>query len=260
MPKIYDGFIFYNELELLEIRLNELKDVVDYHIVVEAYSTFSGNPKPFVFDENKELFKDFLHKIFYVQIQKFNSDMCWHREFEQRNAIAVGLQNADKQDVIMVGDIDELPAPAAIKEAVKELSKTNQTQCLETQLYFYGLNYKCSNNPIWPAPSLCYVKDLVSPQVLRTNQGDKYNRIKKGGWHFSYLGGLDKIKSKIESYSHTDMNTDEIKDDNRLLRLINEGKSIIPGCTRLFEKIEINYDNSPRYLVDNIDKFKHLIL
>jgi len=32
--KVYDCFVFYNELDLLEIRLNELNDVVDYFVLV----------------------------------------------------------------------------------------------------------------------------------------------------------------------------------------------------------------------------------
>jgi len=36
MVKIYDCFRFFNELDLLEIRLDELCDVVDYFVLVEA--------------------------------------------------------------------------------------------------------------------------------------------------------------------------------------------------------------------------------
>ena len=53
--KIYDAFLFYNELDLLEIRLNILKDKVDYFIIGEAVQCFNGNAKPLYFEENKEL-------------------------------------------------------------------------------------------------------------------------------------------------------------------------------------------------------------
>ena len=33
---IYDCFMFYNELDLLEIRIEELWDVVDYFVLSEA--------------------------------------------------------------------------------------------------------------------------------------------------------------------------------------------------------------------------------
>lgn len=59
---VYDCFIFFNELDLLEIRLNELDDVVDYFVLVEANRTFQNNHKPYYFDENKE------HLIIFIKI------------------------------------------------------------------------------------------------------------------------------------------------------------------------------------------------
>ena len=41
---IYDCFSFFNELDLLEIRLNVLKDVVDKFMLVEATKTHMGEP------------------------------------------------------------------------------------------------------------------------------------------------------------------------------------------------------------------------
>ena len=50
--KIVDCFIFYNEIDLLSYRLNLLKDVVDYFIIVEATKTFTGKPKEMYFKEH----------------------------------------------------------------------------------------------------------------------------------------------------------------------------------------------------------------
>ena len=51
---VYDCFIFFNELDLLEIRLNELKDVVDKFVIVESTETFSKKKKKLYYDENKD--------------------------------------------------------------------------------------------------------------------------------------------------------------------------------------------------------------
>jgi len=45
MNKIVDGFTFFNELYLLEIRLKYLYDVVDYFVIVEADTSFNRKPK-----------------------------------------------------------------------------------------------------------------------------------------------------------------------------------------------------------------------
>ena len=52
--KIYDGFLFFNELDLLDLRLNTLNDVVDYFVLVESSITHQGESKPFIFEENKQ--------------------------------------------------------------------------------------------------------------------------------------------------------------------------------------------------------------
>ncbi len=49
--KVYDCFTFYNEFELLELRLRALWDVVDYFVLVEADRTHTNKPKPFYFYE-----------------------------------------------------------------------------------------------------------------------------------------------------------------------------------------------------------------
>jgi beta-1,4-mannosyl-glycoprotein beta-1,4-N-acetylglucosaminyltransferase len=54
---IYDCFPFFNELELLELRLHELAPVVDRHVLVEATVTHSGQPKPLHFADNEDPFR-----------------------------------------------------------------------------------------------------------------------------------------------------------------------------------------------------------
>ena len=65
---IYDCFIFFNELDLLEIRLSELYNYVDYFVIVEANKTFKGKSKPFYFEENKQKYKKYLDKIIHVKV------------------------------------------------------------------------------------------------------------------------------------------------------------------------------------------------
>ena len=47
--KIIDCFTFYNELDLLNYRLNILNEVVDYFIIVEATHTHIGNEKKLLY-------------------------------------------------------------------------------------------------------------------------------------------------------------------------------------------------------------------
>ena len=73
--KVYDCFTFFNEFELLEIRLNELDSVVDKFVLVEASKTHQGKEKPLFYNENKDRFKKFQDKIIHVIVDFPDNDI-----------------------------------------------------------------------------------------------------------------------------------------------------------------------------------------
>ena len=137
---IYDCFSFFNELDLLEIRLNVLKDVVDKFVLVEAGETHSGKTKPLYFKENESRFAAFRDRIIYVCIERF-PDVCttdWARENYQRNAIADGLKGAKDDDVVLVSDLDEIPRP----EKIVEFAGRPGVKVFDQTYYAFYLNYR----------------------------------------------------------------------------------------------------------------------
>src|SRR4029077_1834400 len=83
---IVDCFTFFNELELLEIRLKELGEVVDKFVLVESTLTFQGKPKPLFFRDNASRFAPFQSKIDHVIVDMPETDDPWVREGFQRNS------------------------------------------------------------------------------------------------------------------------------------------------------------------------------
>ena len=84
--KIYDCFIFRNELDLLEIRLTELYNQVDYFVVVESTHTFQGAPKELILQNNWSRFQQWHDKMIHIVVD----DMpllgdAWQNEHHQRN-------------------------------------------------------------------------------------------------------------------------------------------------------------------------------
>ena len=53
-PKLFDVFLFLNELDLLDLRLKTLYSIVDYFIITEINETFSGKPKSLIFEKNRK--------------------------------------------------------------------------------------------------------------------------------------------------------------------------------------------------------------
>jgi beta-1,4-mannosyl-glycoprotein beta-1,4-N-acetylglucosaminyltransferase len=64
-PLIMDAVLMSSELDLLEIRMNELDSVVDRFFIIESNATFTGLPKQTYFASNRQRFAKFDHKIVY---------------------------------------------------------------------------------------------------------------------------------------------------------------------------------------------------
>jgi len=65
--KVFDAVLMSTELDLLEIRLNELDGVVDYFLIIESNATFTGLQKDTHFANNRQRFSKFENKIVYMQ-------------------------------------------------------------------------------------------------------------------------------------------------------------------------------------------------
>lgn len=219
-PKIIDGFIFYNELELLNYRLNVLNDVVDYFIIVESTHTFVGKEKTLYYQENKELFNEFQDKIIYVIVDDLpykypNIDISkkqqWLNEKFQRNAISRGLKklNLHDDDIIIISDLDEIVDPNTLESIKKkDIHIPNNIASLFMDMYYYNLNTKLQF--IWEYPKILLYKMFISSNKTCSEiREESYISINNGGWHLSYFGDAMFIKNKLENFSHQEFNKEE---------------------------------------------------
>lgn len=285
---IFDCFIFFNEFELLEIRLNELNDVVDKFVLVEATKTHQGKDKPLYFEENKKQFSGFLNKMIHIAVSDYPKRANpLQLEYHQRNKIYEGLNACLPEDQIIISDIDEIPRPAKIIEA-KELKGI---KIFEQEMFYYFMNCLNVSNIgrnrkfKWFGPIMADFKYLKTPQKWRNicvnlmgvyhpnplyqiygflyyNLLKVFNRnpihiMKDGGWHFSYLGGIEKIIEKIESFHHTEYNAEEYKNPDKIEKAMNEGKDIF-GRNLQYQFVKLS-STFPRYILENEKKFNHLI-
>lgn len=281
---VYDCFIFFNELDLLEIRLNELNGVVDKFVLVEADRTFQNTEKSFIFEENKERFSKFLHKIIHIKLTKYplfipiiNPFSPWKLEFFQRDSVVKGLVDCKPNDIIMISDVDEIPNPAVIKNQLKK--GINKIYGLKMDMFMYFLNNKLtfdggsnmtkeeSEDGIWHCTALLPFKLLkkkpyrIRKIIMRTRRrGEVFEIIANAGWHFTYVGGAKKIIEKLESFSHTEYNLDEFKNIETISELIKKGKDLF-GRNMEFEVVDLSY-NLPTYLktAEAQQKFKDLFI
>src|SRR5271165_6733613 len=116
--KIFDCFTFFNEVELLELRLEETWDAVDLYVIAESELTFTGQKKPLYYLEHADRFRPYRDKIIHLVINDVpNSNNPFDREHFQRNAVVRGLTAAKDDDFIMISDVDELIRQDSIRAA-----------------------------------------------------------------------------------------------------------------------------------------------
>jgi len=246
--------MFFNELELLEIRLNELDDTVDKFVIVEATRMHSNKSKPLYFQENKHLYKNFSEKIIHIIVDGYpDYEDAWTYENHQRNQIKRALGDCNPDDVIIISDADEIPRPQAILEA----NKVPGIKVLEQTLFYYYLNMISVKKPTWLGGSrVLYAKDFIkTASEIRYTDGTV---IPNGGWHFSYLGGSEKIKGKIEAFAHQEYNKPHYKDIHRLKKAIEKGKDLYGRRKMKYRPIPLDA-SFPKYIMKNKDRFQPLI-
>ena len=96
---VYDCFQFFNELDILKLRMHVLNDVVDKFVISEATVTFSGEKKPLYFQENREMFKEFEDKIIHKVVDDTPMDTsAFMRDSHQKCAVARGLEGLNRKN------------------------------------------------------------------------------------------------------------------------------------------------------------------
>lgn len=286
-PLIIDSFTFAGfgtEQDVLEIRLAELYDTVDYFIIVEANRSQTRLEKPYFYLENKERYKTWADKIIYLQLEEFipGGEADWRMENWQRNQIVEGLNRLETEkgvklsfnDTLLISDLDEIPMASKLQEILKN----SPNELLSINLYFnsYYADLYCPYRGWYGtivAP-LSYIHQGYNPQYLR-NIKDKMPHAGEWdktffGWHLSALGGFEtvwnKAKYNIEPHEKWMLDEDKLKEQYR--QIFN--KQVIEDKYFLFldnprnlsikmEKLEL--DKLPKHLIDYKDtKFKHLFL
>ena len=283
MRKIYDTFCFFNELDILEIRLNVLYDYVDYFVIVESNVTHSGEEKPLYYENNKERFEKFSDKIInfkvtdtpiyfnqlpptedsvikeiyhYINTQtnRFNRNTQpdYGRDFFQKECVRRPLVNCSDEDIIIVSDLDEIPNPN-ILDNINALNLSDNIYRLNQNMYCYYLNVLKEKN--WFGSRILNYGKLknLSLNEVRGDNGLSIE-LKNGGWHFSFMGGKEMVKKKITSYSARELANQKVIDSIES----NMTNNIDPFFRGELELVEI--DNSyPNYIINNTDKYRHLI-
>ncbi len=285
--------MYFDEEQVLDLRLNVLNEFVDQFVIVESTYNHKGIKRKLLFDQSK--FQKFKNKIIYLVYDKIPENIeiisdneseseknrkyimnAVYRENSQRNFITKGLQKADENDLILISDVDEIPKLSSLN-----LSETdNKIVIFKQDMFYYKFNLVIPNFK-WSGTKGVKKKNLKSPQWLRNVKDRKYafyrldtffsekkytniKIIPDGGWHFSNIKNAEMIEHKLKSYLHhrefdqVSLSVDEINN------LIKKKQAIYD--LRVDKKVNkvgngvvlnaFNINGLPKYINQNLDKYK----
>lgn len=285
---VYDTFMFFNEFELLETRLEYLYPIVDKFIITECYINQAGNPKPMYFKENEHLFEKYKDKIIYNPILDVPNDMnirtgnivedkirdiCskythydhsvkrYDNETYQKECILTKLNQLglSDNDVIMFSDLDEIPELSYVESILVDVPYDNHINVRQHMIQYY-LNVLKHED--WFGTRIfrwSYVKDLdIGLNGLRVGKPAGSCTNDKHGWHITFMGGTEKIKEKIRSYGHQEFNNDFIL--SNVEENVRNNRDIFYRPNQIYTNISMNFypENFRTILENNCSMFIRL--
>ena len=255
MAKIWDCCIFFNELDMLETRFHILDPVVDHFLVCEAPITHAGQPKSMIFHDHADRFRPWWDKIVYVDSGPIRLQNSWDREREHRRRISYGLTlAAQPDDWVIVGDVDEIPAPHAVQELhnVREMDSVQ----FELDFYYYDLNHRVRQG--WAIGARRWMEGLHDPNDIRTCKGRRSLTAYSAGWHFSYFNGPEAIIAKVDAFMHhADPIIRDLPRDAAFIASKIAASQDLYGRDLQIDEVLLE-DTLPAYILDHPDHYRAL--
>lgn len=191
---IITASLFFNELDLLRLKCETLKGVVDAHVIVEATTTFTGKPKPLYFAENREQFKGFNIISSVVDLPK-DVPSPWDREGASHRLLLQAVKPLSPEIVIW-SDTDEIARPDSV-ERFRKVGREVATLEMDHLIFFFDrhrADIKDRNGKI------AFFDKNREHQPWRGET--HWPVLNDAGWHFEYFGQRDTLLEKLNATSH----------------------------------------------------------
>ncbi len=277
---VYDCIPFFNELDILKLRLHILDPIVDRFIIEEATVTFSGEKKELCFEKNKAMLQEFLPKITYLVVDDSPIQATTHeRDKFQKNALIKGLKDATDEDVIILSDVDEIPNPKVLKKIIAEFNPDKVYHLAQRMFYCFINMEEISGSllsitgefpgvekKMWLGTKVFGKRSIPKAGIIEMREASTTApgavRVEDGGWHFGYMGSRQerdvgkRIGTKVAAAAHQEYNNaDTLAEAMDKLIL---GQDIF-GRDARFKRVEVD-ESYPEYLLSHIEEYRYLIM
>lgn len=271
--KVMDAVLMSSELDLLEIRMNELDSVVDNFFIVESNATFTGRPKQTYFAQNRARFSKFEEKIIYHFSPGFllkAGQSAWDVEASTRDSMTTLLRShfrnlpPETRNLVLMSDVDEIPSSHTV--ALLKACDFGQSIHLQLRNFLYSFEWYLGLSS-WRASVHVWRPDSYYRHSKSSNR-----LLADSGWHCSYcFRTIPEYIVKMQGFSHSDRlgGRMELLDPARIQDIICRGKDIFGMLPEAYNYLDLLSQMSlepittavglPRFLIDNADKFRFLL-
>jgi hypothetical protein len=232
--KIVDCFFFYDEIEMLKLRLKELSPYVDYFIIIEGKIDYRNNPKKINLNKEDAFFNDYREKMNHLVYDKFDKTdlkiiydkLKYERKllsfdeftFDKFDIIDFALYNLREtilsldlqfDDLIMISDVDEIPD---LSEADKLIEYTKFDTLVLRQTNFVWSSHFHDIYPHYGTFIINKSKLVTEPKNLLFFYEQKSKGLKfpplviNNGYHFSHFYDYEKTLNKLNLLYDTSEN------------------------------------------------------
>lgn len=254
---IIDCTMFHWEFDILELRMRELWDTVDYFVVTESVCDHRGNERELALSNNISKFDWASEKlILNISDKPKDAQVSWDYEKYQRLKSvqdAISILNLQPNDFLLISDTDEIFRP----ESVKRMAEEGGRYIIHMPMYYYYLNLFVED---WYHPKASSLKTLTNPNNMRTGGETDFYYVYNGGWHFSYLGSPEQIQYKLKTFAHDEMDIPEFTNIDVIKNNIKNHSDLFNRFGNYKFRIDQINNSFPQYVINNIDKYAEFII
>jgi hypothetical protein len=282
---------FFNELDVLEVKLAEQGPWVDVFVFAESTTTYAGNPKPLYLTDALDAgrFAEWRDKIRVVVVddpptmvapfQNFGDPERWRRENHQRACLARGLDGLEPTDVVCLSDLDEIVRGSIIRGYAEQGWTFMSVPPLP--MHVGSLTHR------WWVPIHVIARLLTGATLLACDDPNVWNGVACGsspedvrqatgvrieipdghdmsyyGWHLSWMGGHGAIVHKLDEHAHPEMDSPEWRTEAHAEAvskgerdLFGRSNRILVDCPRagLPDVIQRDFDKWQKILVEGVE-------
>lgn len=239
---VIDTFPFFNEFEIMELRLRLLDSIIDHFVISELDYTHSGLPKDFSAREfvdgigmshkvtvleqriHDHLLVPLEMDVYHAQqggaIDPHKTSLAYVRERLQRDVIREVSKNFSDESIVIHSDCDEIIRPEAVSYLadVKLSVPHNIIKVPLVQLEGRADLRLFRGNEAIPWRHSMFIctanqMEIATPTVMRANYKNPFppvwvvqdgRPVEDLGWHFTWMGGAERVAKKALSVAHAD--------------------------------------------------------